>query len=48
MRKHFFERAAANQLYLLTLEIEVGGYVVERPYQTLYRYSLHLFTFLPF
>ena len=40
--KHLFKGTAAYQLYLLTLKVEVGGNVVERPYQTLYRYSLHI------
>ena len=41
LRKNFFECATAYQLNLFSLEIEVGSNVVERPYQTLYRYSLH-------
>ena len=39
--EHLLERRAADELYLLTLEIEVGGYVVERAHKALYRYSLH-------
>ena len=40
--EHLFECRAADKLYLLTLEIQVCRNVVERPYQSLYRYSLHL------
>ena len=39
--KHLLKRGAALQLYLLALEVEVGGYVVKRARQSLYRYSLH-------
>ena len=39
--EHLLEGGATDELYLLTLEIEVCRNVVERPYQSLYRYSLH-------
>ena len=41
--EHLLKRRAADQLYLLTLEIQVCRNVVERPYQSLYRYSFHIF-----
>jgi len=40
--KHLFEGGAADELHLLTVEILVGGHVVERTHKALYRYSLHL------
>jgi hypothetical protein len=41
--KHLFKGTAADQLNLFSLEIQVRRNVVERPYQSLYSYSLHLF-----
>jgi hypothetical protein len=43
LAEHLFEGGTADKLYLLSLEIEVCGYVVERPCQSLYRNSFHLF-----
>ena len=45
-REYFFESGTAYQLYLFTLEILMGGYVVERPYVSLYCNSLHKYIFL--
>ena len=39
--EHLFESAAADELYLLPLEVQVCCNVVEWPYQSLYRYSFH-------
>ena len=39
--EHLFEGAAAYKLYLLSLEVKVCRYIVERPYQSLYCNSLH-------
>jgi hypothetical protein len=39
--KHLFEGTATDQLNLFALEIEVRRNIVERPYQSLYGYSLH-------
>ena len=38
---HLFKGVAANQLQLFSLEILMGGNVVERPYLSLYCNSLH-------
>jgi hypothetical protein len=40
--KHLFEGGTTYQLYLFSLEIQVRRYIVERPDQSLYRYSLHI------
>jgi len=40
--EHLLEGGATDELYLLTLKIQVGGNVVERPNQSLYRNSLHI------
>ena len=40
--KDLLERRATDELYLLAVEVEVCRNVVERPYQSLYGYSLHL------
>ena len=40
--EHLFEGGAADELYLLALEILMGGDVVERPEFSLYGYSLHI------
>ena len=40
--KHLLKRRAANQLHLVTFEVEMGGDVVERPYQTLYCNLSHI------
>jgi hypothetical protein len=40
--KDLLERRATDQLHLLTLEIQMGCYIVERPHHALYRYSLHI------
>ena len=39
--KHLLEGGATDKLYLLALEILMGGDVVERPQLALYCYSLH-------
>jgi len=39
--KHLLEGRATNQLYLLILEEQMGGDVVKRTDESLYRYSLH-------
>ena len=39
--EHLFEGSAAYQLYLFALEVKVCRDIVERPYQSLYCYSLH-------
>ena len=44
--KHLFEGSTANELYLFILEIQMGRYIVERPCQSLYRYSLHRWSYL--
>ena len=43
--KDLLECRAADKLYLLPLEVEVGSNIVERPYESLNGYSLH-FLFL--
>ena len=40
--KHLLDSATADELYLLSLEVEVRRNVVERPDESLYGYSLHL------
>ena len=40
--KHLLERLAADELYLLTVEILMSCNVVKRPQFSLYSYSLHL------
>ena len=40
--EYLLEGVATDELYLFILEIEVSSNVVERPYQSLYRYSFHL------
>ena len=44
--EHLLEGGAANQLYLLTLEILMGGNVVKRPQLSLYGYSLHFLVYI--
>jgi hypothetical protein len=44
--EHLFESATTNKLYLFPFEIKVCRYIVERPYQSLYCYSLHILTIL--
>ena len=44
--EHLLKRGAALQLYLFTLEVEVGRNVVERTRQSLYSYSFHLYLIL--
>ena len=46
LAEHLLERGAAYQLYLLVLKVQVGGYVVERPCESLYGYSFHFFFIL--
>ena len=42
--EHLFESATTNKLYLLSLEVKVCRYIVERPYQSLYCNSFHYLT----
>ena len=42
LTEHLLESRTTDELDLLSLEIEVGGNVMERTNQSLYRYSLHV------
>jgi hypothetical protein len=42
LREHLFKRGTADKLYLLAFEIQMCCDVVERSYQSLYSYSLHI------
>ena len=43
LTEHLLEGAAADELDLFTLEVQMSRNVVKRPDQSLYCYSLHLF-----
>ena len=44
--KHLFESRTADQLYLLSLEVQMCGNVVKRSYQSLNGNSLHILSYL--